>query len=164
MNNKDFKKHFRIYFKNGHPAYIIDEEGNLYLFHRVTHSKTSGNRKNWVTENPLISKDDSPMYIVKRTEKDNKGRFSLFQLEVKPGFDPNNLEIKNAGGSQAVNNNVEAMNNITTSKGTKRLNRKGNQAINHRNGHVPPKCIKSNKKRRRNRKCKKVKIGTTSAL
>lgn len=99
MNNKDSKKHFRIYFKNGHPAYIIDEEGNLYLFHRVTHSKTSRNRKNWVNENPLISKDDSPLYIVKRTEKDNKGRFSLFQLEAKPGFDPNNLEIKNAGGS-----------------------------------------------------------------
>ena len=41
-----FKKHFRIYFKNGHPAYIIDEEGNMYVFHRVTHSKTSGGRKN----------------------------------------------------------------------------------------------------------------------
>ena len=90
----------------------------------------------------------------------NKGRFSLFQLGVKPGFDPNNLEIKNAGGSQAVNNNDKAMNNITTSKGTKRLNRKGNQAINHRNGNVPRTCIKANKKRRRNRKRKKVKNST----
>lgn len=41
-----FKKHFRIYFRNGHPALIVDEEGNMYSFHRVTHSKTSGGKKN----------------------------------------------------------------------------------------------------------------------
>ena len=54
-NNKNeqqkiFKRHFRIYFKNNHPAYIVDEEGNLYVFHRVTHSKTSGGKKNWLIE------------------------------------------------------------------------------------------------------------------
>ena len=96
-----------------------------------------------------------PLLIKGGTEKDNKGRFSLFQLEIKPWFDPNNLEIKNAGGSQAVSNNAKAMNNITTSKGTKRLNHKGNQAFNHRNGHAPRKSIKSNKKRRRKKKQRK---------
>ena len=89
-----FKKHFRIYFKNGHPAYIVDEDGNKYLFHRVTHSKTSGGRKNVEIKNPLVNGGDAATYIVKKTEKDKKGRFSLFELELKPGADPNNLEIK----------------------------------------------------------------------
>ena len=29
MKEKKFKKHFRIYFRNGHPAYIVDEDGEL---------------------------------------------------------------------------------------------------------------------------------------
>ena len=37
-----FKKHFRIYFKSGHPAYIVDEEENYYYFHRVTSAKKAG--------------------------------------------------------------------------------------------------------------------------
>lgn len=45
--NKLFRRHFRIYLKNNHPAYIVDEEGNIYVFHRITHSKTSGGKKNW---------------------------------------------------------------------------------------------------------------------
>ena len=52
MKEKKFKKHFRIYFRNGHPAYIVDEEGNTYAFHRVTHSKTSGGRNNIKIDNP----------------------------------------------------------------------------------------------------------------
>ena len=44
---KKFKRHFRIYLRNNHPAYIVDEEGNMFVFHRVTHSKTSGGKKNW---------------------------------------------------------------------------------------------------------------------
>ena len=32
--------------------------------------------------------------IVKREEKDNKGRFSLFELEAKPNVDIDNLLIK----------------------------------------------------------------------
>ena len=63
-----FERHFRIYFKNGHPAYIVDEEGNLYVFHRVTHSKTSGGRKNWKKENPLIVGGEKTTYIVKKEE------------------------------------------------------------------------------------------------
>jgi len=71
-----FKKHFRIYFKSGHPAYIIDEEGNYYYFHRVTSSPKSGHHSNWKIEpNPNPNKK-TPMYIVKTEEKDKKGRFS----------------------------------------------------------------------------------------
>jgi len=72
--NKKFKKHFRIYFKNGHPAYIVDEDGNAYVFHRVTHSKTSGGRNNIKIDNPLVKGGDQATYIVKRVEKDKKGR------------------------------------------------------------------------------------------
>ena len=41
-----FEKHFRIYLVSGHPAYIVDEEGNYYYFHRVTSSPKSGHHKN----------------------------------------------------------------------------------------------------------------------
>lgn len=110
MKEKIFKKHFRIYFRNGHPAYIVDEDGNTYVFHRVTHSKTSGGRNNIKIDNPLVNGGDQATYIVKRVEKDKKGRFSLFELELKPGVDVDNLLIKKAGGSQPVGTN-----NITTS-------------------------------------------------
>ena len=105
-----FKKHFRIYFKNGHPAFIVDEEGNMYVFHRITHSKTSGGRNNIKIDNPLIKGGEQATYIVKRAEKDKKGRFSLFELELKPGIDVDNLIIKKAGGSQTA-----VVNNVTTS-------------------------------------------------
>lgn len=111
---KQFKRHFRIYFRNGHPAYIVDEDGNEYLFHRLTHSKTSGGRKNIEIENPLLRGGDKTTYIVKREEKDKKGRFSLFELELKKGINPNNLRIKKAGGSQTI-----VANNLTTSKNIK---------------------------------------------
>ena len=110
MKEKKFKKHFRIYFRNGHPAYIVDEDGNTYVFHRVTHSKTSGGRNNIEIDNPLVNGGDQATYIVKRVEKDKKGRFSLFELEVKPGIDVDDLLIKKAGGSQPIGTN-----NLTTS-------------------------------------------------
>ena len=119
MENNVFKKHFRIYFRNGHPAYIVDEEGNMYVFHRITHSKTSGGKNNLEIENPLINGDYGTTYLVKRKEKDKKGRFSLFELELKPGVDPNNLEIKKAGGSQTSLSHAKVVNNITTSKNIK---------------------------------------------
>ena len=71
----EFKKHFRIYFKSNHPAYIVDEEGNYYYFHRVTSSPKSGHHSNWkIDPNPDPSRD-KPMYIVKMREKDKKARF-----------------------------------------------------------------------------------------
>ena len=48
--------------------------------------------------------------LLKGQKKDKKGRFSLFELELKPGVDVDNLLIKKAGGSQPVGTN-----NITTS-------------------------------------------------
>ena len=142
-----FRRHFRIYFKNGHPAYIIDEEGNEYVFHRVTHSKTSGGRINIKIDNPLARSDDRATYIVKRIEKDKKGRFSLFELELKPNINIDDLDIKKAGGSQA-----KASNNLTTSKRNKRLNHIGNQAHHRINGSAPQEIIKAKKRRRRKRK------------
>ena len=29
---KKFRRHFRIYLVNGHPAYIVDEEGDYMFF------------------------------------------------------------------------------------------------------------------------------------
>ena len=72
MKPKQFQRHFRIYFKNNHPAYIVDEEGNMYVFHRVTHSKTSGGKKNILKNNPLKNSNNSAMYIVKKEQRDKK--------------------------------------------------------------------------------------------
>ncbi len=84
---KQFRRHFRIYLRNNHPAYIVDEEGNVFVFHRVTHSKTSGGKKNWeIIPNP-IKGDKRPMNIVKKEERDKKTRFSLFKIELKNGVD-----------------------------------------------------------------------------
>lgn len=92
--NKEFRRHFGIYLKNNHPAYIVDEEGNLYVFHRVTHSKTSGGRKNWkINPNPIRGQV-TPMYIVKQEKRDLKGRFSLFEIELKKDADVRYLGIK----------------------------------------------------------------------
>ena len=88
-----FKRHFRIYFRNNHPAYIVDEEGNMYIFHRVTHSKTSGGRKNWEKKNP-IKGDNRPMRIVKKQEKDSKARFNYFEIDLKDGVDVSYPEIR----------------------------------------------------------------------
>ena len=79
-----FEKHFRIYFKSNHPAYIIDEEGNYYYFHRVTSSPKSGHHSNWkIDPNPDPTRN-KPMYIVKTEEKDKKGRFGR---KMKYGID-----------------------------------------------------------------------------
>ena len=80
---KKYKRHFRIYLVNNHPAYIIDEEGNEYIFHRVTESKKSGGRKNWKIKglNP-IEGYTCDCYIVKREEKKPKSRFSKFKLKT----------------------------------------------------------------------------------
>ena len=93
-NNKSFRRHFRIYFKNNHPAYIIDEEGNMYVFHRMAHSKTSGGRTNMPFDNPLLRGGDGKIYIVKKEQKDKKSKFSAFELELKPNVSIAFPEIK----------------------------------------------------------------------
>lgn len=82
--NKKFVRHFRIYFKNNHPAYIVDEQGNMYVFHRVTHSKTSGGKKNWKKENPLLKGGTLPTYIVKLEERDKKANSANSFLRLNP--------------------------------------------------------------------------------
>ena len=89
-----FKRHFRIYFRNNHPAYIVDEEGNVFVFHRVTHSKTSGGKKNWSIKPNPIKGEDKVMRIVKKEERDNKARFSLFEIDLKDGVDVSYPEIQ----------------------------------------------------------------------
>ena len=104
----DFKRHFRIYLKNNHPAYIVDEEGNIYVFHKVTHSKTSGGKKNWkISPNPIKGHNEA-MYIVKQEKRDLKGRFSLFEIELKNGVDVSFPEIKKARRTQTHQNNGRA--------------------------------------------------------
>ena len=137
MNKKTFRKHFRIYFRNGHPAYIVDEEGNMYVFHRLTHSQTSGGRNNIKISNPLLRGGEQATYIVKRKEKDKKGRFSLFELELKPGIDIDNLLIKKAGGSQTI-----VANNLTTSVGNGK-----SKTLTHKS-HPLPRVIKSKRKKK----------------
>ena len=94
---KKFRRHFRIYFKNNHPAYIVDEEGELYVFHRVTHSKTSGGKKNWAKPNPLLNDDGRTMYIVKKEQRDKKTKFSVFEIKLKKDVDVSFPEIKKVG-------------------------------------------------------------------
>ena len=136
---KQFRRHFRIYFKNGHPAYIVDEDGNKYVFHRMTHSKTSGKRNNFKIDNPLVKGGNKATYIVKREERDNKGRFSLFELDIKPGINVDKLLTKKAGGSQPVGTN-----NLTTSINGGKLT---NEALTQK-GHTPSTSIKSKHKKK----------------
>ena len=67
-----FKRHFRIYKKSGHPAYIVDAEGKYYYFHRVTSSPKSGHHSNWKIEPNPDPRRKTPMYIVHNEEKDLK--------------------------------------------------------------------------------------------
>ena len=72
----EFKKHFRIYFKSNHPAYIVGEKGQYFIFHRVTSCPKSGHHNNWkIFPNPNKRKS-TPMYIVKTKQHDKKNRFS----------------------------------------------------------------------------------------
>lgn len=160
-NKKTFVRHFRIYFKNNHPAYIVDEEGNMYVFHRVTHSKTSGGKKNWEKENPLVGDDSETMYIVKQEQKDEKKRFSLFPLETKRGVDVSYPDIKKAGSTQLHSQDERAI--IATStviksiaKAKDKRNKKtGNLQTHGRTRYESGKNIKPKKKAKHKRNKKR---------
>lgn len=82
-----FVRHFRIYLKNNHPAYIVDEEGDDYFYHRTSHNKKiSGKNAFCIKNNPLVNSNEA-MYIEKKRQKDKKKRFSLFKLKTKKGRD-----------------------------------------------------------------------------
>ena len=113
---KPFRRHFRIYLKNNHPAYFVDEEGNIFVFHRVTHSKSSGGKKTWEKKNPIKDGDKRNIHIVKQEQRDKKNKFSYFEIELLDGADVSYPEIKKAGGSQTNHGNAKVVNNVTTSK------------------------------------------------
>ena len=75
----------------------VDEEGNMFVFHRATHSKTSGGRSNWPYDNPLLKGGNEKLYIVKKEQRDKKTKFSSFELELKPNVDISYPEIKKFG-------------------------------------------------------------------
>jgi len=95
-----FRRHFRIYFKNNHPAYIVGEDGDMYIFHRVTHSKTSGGKKTWEKTNPIDDGDPRKIHIVKKEQIDKKNRFSAFTIRIKKGANISYPEIKKVGSAQ----------------------------------------------------------------
>lgn len=80
-----FKRHFRIYLVNNHPAYIVDEKGNQFVFHRVTESKSSGGKKNWELSSNPIKGCKFTCYIVKKEQIDKKNKFSPFKIALKKG-------------------------------------------------------------------------------
>lgn len=55
---------------------IVDEDGNYYIFHRVTSSPKSGTHSNWKVEPNPDKTRNTPMYIVHAQEKDEKIFFS----------------------------------------------------------------------------------------
>ena len=68
------------------------------------------------------------MYIVKQEKRDLKGRFSLFEIELKNGIDVSYPEIKKAGRTQKHREDDRAT--ITSSthiKTNKKVNRKKNK-------------------------------------
>ncbi len=95
------------------------------MFHRVTHSKTSGGKKTWEKDNPMIYGGNRKIHIVKREEKDLKGRFSLFEIELKRGVDVSYPEIKKAGlssdtgGAQTKHDSHQGRALLATSKNIK---------------------------------------------
>ena len=74
--NPKFKPHFRIYYKSGHPAYIVGETKDSFYFHRVTSSPKSGHHSNWKVDPNPDKRRKTPMYIVHQQTKDLKIYFS----------------------------------------------------------------------------------------
>ena len=70
-----YKRHFRIYLKNNHPAYIVDEEGDDYFYHRTSHNKKiSGKNAFCIKNNPLVNSNEA-MYIEKKGKKIRRSVF-----------------------------------------------------------------------------------------
>lgn len=84
-----FKRHFRIYLVNNHPAYIVDENGDYYVFHRSSHKNKISNKATFeIKKNPIVG-DLRPMYIAKRRQTERKGRFSKNKFPIKKGVNIN---------------------------------------------------------------------------
>ena len=67
------------------------------------------------------------MRIVKQEERDNKARFSLFEIELKPGVDISYPEIKKARRVQTRHESNHGRTTITSSKNIKSNNYRKNK-------------------------------------
>ena len=81
-----FKRHFRIYLVNNHPAYIVGESGKKYIFHRVSHSKKISGKKTFQIKNNPIVNSRGVMHIAKNKQIDDKKKFSRSKLKIKKGI------------------------------------------------------------------------------
>ena len=84
---KNFKRHLRIYLKNNHPAYIVDENADDYVFHRTSHNKRISGKKTFEIKNNPIRNNYLPMFIAKNKQIDKKNKFSILELKIKKGID-----------------------------------------------------------------------------
>ena len=80
---KGFKRHFRIYLVNNHPAYIVDENGDYYVFHRSSHKNKISNKATFEIKKNLIVGDLRPMYIAKRRQTEKKGDFQKINYQLR---------------------------------------------------------------------------------
>ena len=81
--------------------------------------------------NPLQGSDNRPMYIVKKEQRDEKRKFSSFELELRHNVDINYPDIKKVGD---INSDA------------------GNHHTNCRPRYESSKTIKTKKKKKRNKK------------
>ena len=132
MKKKKHNRHFRFYFKNMHPAYIVDQEGDIYVFHRVTHSKTSGGKKNWEIDPNPIKGHSGKMYIVKKEQRDKRNRFSPYFLIVEEGYDISFPFIK-----------------LTKKAGPTQIHLEGERATNATSKNIKTKHQKKRKKKKK---------------
>ena len=103
--SQNFKRHFRVYLINNHPAYIIDQEGNQYVFHRMTESRSSGGRNNWKMKVNPVENCYFTCYMVRREQKADKARFSKQKLRTKKGVDISYPWIKRAKKKWPIGHN-----------------------------------------------------------
>lgn len=71
----NFRKGFRKNKRIGHPAYLIDEDGNMYKYIGITHAqKTNGMDNIPLSKNP-DPKDSSKAFVRPLIEKDKPKNF-----------------------------------------------------------------------------------------
>ena len=77
MKKKKFRYNFRKNKRVNHPAYLIDQDGNMYKYIGLTHSKVTDNVQNVKLSKNPDPKDKRPSYarpFVERDEKKNFGK------------------------------------------------------------------------------------------
>ena len=75
MAKKKFVKVFRKNKKSNHPAYVIDQDGNMYAYIGVTHSEVTKGKKNVPLEKNPNPKDARKAYVRPVVESEQKKHF-----------------------------------------------------------------------------------------